>query len=82
MNYRGSYRHLLKNSKAALLAAIEIYNKPRIEDPVDSLAQISLDELRRYPPRDDRRSIRARTHGSAGALRSRLPEPVVAHTKG
>jgi len=24
MNYRGSYRHLLKNSEAALLAAIEI----------------------------------------------------------
>ncbi len=31
MNYQGSYRHLLKNSKAALLAAVEIYNKPRIE---------------------------------------------------
>ena len=31
MNYRGSYRHLIKNSEAALLAAIEIYNKPRIE---------------------------------------------------
>ena len=31
MNYRGSYRHLLKNSKAAMLAAIEIYNKPRFE---------------------------------------------------
>lgn len=30
MNYRGSYRHLIQNSKAALLAAIEIYNKPRI----------------------------------------------------
>jgi hypothetical protein len=30
MNYRGSYRHLLRNSKSALLAAIEIYNKPRI----------------------------------------------------
>jgi len=28
MNYRGSYRHLLKNSKAAMIAAIEIYNKP------------------------------------------------------
>jgi Protein of unknown function (DUF3644). len=28
MNYRGSYRHLLKNSKAAMVAAIEIYNKP------------------------------------------------------
>lgn len=31
MNYRGSYRHLLGNSKCAILAAIEIYNKPRIE---------------------------------------------------
>lgn len=28
MNYRGSYRNLLKNSQAAMLAAIEIYNKP------------------------------------------------------
>lgn len=31
MNYRSSYRRLLGNGKAALLAAIEIYNKPRIE---------------------------------------------------
>lgn len=31
MNYRGSYRHLSRNSRAALLAAIEIYNKPRVE---------------------------------------------------
>jgi hypothetical protein len=31
MNYRGSYRHLVKNSKAAMVAAIEIYNKPRFE---------------------------------------------------
>ena len=30
MNYRGSYRKLLGNAKAALLAAIEIYNKPQI----------------------------------------------------
>ena len=29
MNYRGSYRHLLGNAKSAILAAIEIYNKPR-----------------------------------------------------
>lgn len=29
MYYRGSYRHLLRNSKSALLAAVEIYNKPR-----------------------------------------------------
>jgi hypothetical protein len=28
MNYRGSSRHLVKNAKSALLAAIEIYNKP------------------------------------------------------
>ena len=30
MNYRGSYRALLKNSKSAVLCAIEIYNKPQI----------------------------------------------------
>ena len=30
MNYSGSYRNLLKNSEAALLASIEIYNKPQI----------------------------------------------------
>lgn len=28
MNYRGSSRHLLRNSKSAILSAIEIYNKP------------------------------------------------------
>lgn len=28
MNYRGSYRHLLRNSRAALVAAMEVYNKP------------------------------------------------------
>ena len=28
MNYRGSYKRLLGNSKAAMMAAIEIYNKP------------------------------------------------------
>ena len=31
MNYRGSYRHLIKNAKSAMMAAIEIYNKPRFE---------------------------------------------------
>lgn len=31
MNYRGSYRHLLRNSVSAMLAAIEIYNKPRLD---------------------------------------------------
>lgn len=30
MNYRGSYRHLLNNATSAILAAVEIYNKPRI----------------------------------------------------
>lgn len=30
MNTRGSYRALLSNSKAAMMAAIEIYNKPQI----------------------------------------------------
>ncbi len=29
MNYRGSYRKLLGNSVSAMLAAIEVYNKPR-----------------------------------------------------
>ncbi|MCI0602500.1 DUF3644 domain-containing protein [bacterium] len=28
MNYRGSYRKLLGNAKAAMVAAIEVYNKP------------------------------------------------------
>ncbi|RJO61271.1 DUF3644 domain-containing protein [candidate division WS5 bacterium] len=31
MNYRGSYRKLLENSKAAMMAAIEIYNKPSFQ---------------------------------------------------
>ena len=31
MNLKGSYRALRNNSKAAMLAAIEIYNKPQIE---------------------------------------------------
>lgn len=31
MNYRGSYRKLLGNAKAAMLGAIEIYNKPRFD---------------------------------------------------
>ncbi len=31
MNYKGSYRHLMRNAKCALLAAVEIYNKPRID---------------------------------------------------
>ncbi len=31
MNYRGSYRKLLENAKAAIIAAIEIYNKPSFQ---------------------------------------------------
>lgn len=31
MNYYGSYRRLLENSKIAMLSAIEIYNKPQIQ---------------------------------------------------
>ena len=31
MNYRGSYKHLLRNSKSAIIAAIEIYNKPNFK---------------------------------------------------
>jgi hypothetical protein len=30
VNYRGSYRQLLNNATSAILAAVEIYNKPRI----------------------------------------------------
>ena len=31
MNYRGSYRRLLANSKSAMVGAVEIYNKPRFD---------------------------------------------------
>ena len=31
VNYRGSYRRLLANSKSAIVAAIELYNKPNVE---------------------------------------------------
>gem|GEM_PF-440498 len=31
MNYSGSYRKLLENAKAAMMAAIEIYNKPTFQ---------------------------------------------------
>ena len=31
MNYRGSYRRLLGNAKAAIIGAVEIYNKPAFE---------------------------------------------------
>jgi len=31
MNYRGSYRKLLGNAKSAIMAAIEVYNKPNFQ---------------------------------------------------
>lgn len=31
MNYFGSFRHLIRNGKSAMVSAIEIYNKPRID---------------------------------------------------
>jgi hypothetical protein len=31
MYYRGSYRHLSRNSRAAMISAIEVYNKPKAD---------------------------------------------------
>jgi hypothetical protein len=47
MNLRGSYRALRDNSKAALMSAIEIYNKPRIDyrDECFSILLINAWEL-------------------------------------
>lgn len=47
MNYRGSYRHLSKNSRAAMISAIEVYNKPRSEyrDETFSVLLINAWEL-------------------------------------
>ena len=47
MNYFGSYRRLLANSKSALVAAIEIYNKPRFEyrDEVFAILLVNAWEL-------------------------------------
>ncbi|MFQ5677117.1 MAG: DUF3644 domain-containing protein [bacterium] len=47
MNLKGSYRALRNNSKAAMLAAIEIYNKPQIEyrDECFSILLINAWEL-------------------------------------
>jgi hypothetical protein len=47
MNYFGSYRNLLQNAQAAMLAAIEIYNKPRFEyrDECFSILLINAWEL-------------------------------------
>jgi len=47
MNYFGSYRNLLQNAQAAMLAAIEIYNKPRFQyrDECFSILLINAWEL-------------------------------------
>jgi hypothetical protein len=47
MNYRGSYRRLVANSKSAMVGAIEIYNKPRFDyrDEVFVLLLINAFEL-------------------------------------
>lgn len=47
MNYRGSYRRLLANSKSAMVGAIEIHNKPRFDyrDEVFVLLLINSWEL-------------------------------------
>lgn len=47
MNYRGSYRRLIGNSISAMLSAVEIYNKPRIEyrDEVFSILLMNSWEL-------------------------------------
>ena len=47
MNYFGSYRHLLQNAQATMLAAIEIYNKPRFDyrDECFSILLINAWEL-------------------------------------
>lgn len=47
MDYRGSYRHLSKNSRAALLAPIELYNKPRIEYREESVVILTCSPRRR-----------------------------------
>jgi len=47
MNYFGSHRNLLQNAQAAILAAIEIYNKPRFQyrDECFSILLINAWEL-------------------------------------
>lgn len=47
MNYYGSYRNLLQNAQAAMLAAIEIYNKPQFKyrDECFSILLINAWEL-------------------------------------
>lgn len=42
MNYRGSYRKLLANSRSAMVAAIEIYNKPRFEYREEVFVQLLI----------------------------------------
>jgi hypothetical protein len=49
VNYRGSYRRLLANSKSAMVGAIEIYNKPRFDyrDEVFVLLLVNAWEMQR-----------------------------------
>jgi hypothetical protein len=42
MNYRGSYRKLLANSRSAMVAAIEIYNKPRFDYREEVFVQLLI----------------------------------------
>lgn len=42
MNYQGSWRRLLGNSKSAMVAAIEIYNKPRFEYRDEVVVQLLI----------------------------------------
>ena len=42
MNYSGSWRRLIGNSRSAMLAAIEIYNKPQFEYRDEILAQLLI----------------------------------------
>lgn len=84
MNYYGSYRALFKNSVAAMLAAIEIYNKPQItyRDECFSIllvnawellakAILSKNRLRIYYPKQRDQSYR--TFSLSDALRKAQP---------
>jgi len=42
MNYHGSYRHLVRNAVAAITAAIELYNKPRISYREEAVAILAI----------------------------------------
>lgn len=47
INYRGSYRKLAGNSTSAMMAAVEIYNKPRFayRDEVSVIVMMNAWEL-------------------------------------